>query len=148
MQRRGVTLNETPKIDLLIADDDADFRATVTRRFRRRGFDVQEASSGEEALECLNKRNFDVALLDMMMPGLSGVEVLERINAESRDLEVILLTGQGTIDSAVRAMKLGACDYLTKPFPLAELEILIAKAWERSRLKKENRQLKAVLKRS
>jgi DNA-binding NtrC family response regulator len=148
MQRRGITLNETPKIDLLIADDDADFRGTVARRFRRRGFDVQEAASGEEALECLNKRNFDVALLDMMMPGLSGVEVLERINADARDLEVILLTGQGTIDSAVRAMKLGACDYLTKPFPLAELEILIAKAWERSRLKKENRQLKAVLKRS
>jgi DNA-binding NtrC family response regulator len=141
-------LNETPKIDLLIADDDADFRGTVARRFRRRGFEVQEASSGEEALECLNKRSFDVALLDMMMPGLSGVEVLERINAEPRDLEVILLTGQGTIDSAVRAMKLGACDYLTKPFPLAELEILIAKAWERSQLKKENRQLKAVLKRS
>ena len=101
-----------------------------------------------EALELLNKRNFDVALLDMMMPGLSGIEVLDRISAESRDVEVILLTAQGTIDSAVKAMKLGASEYLTKPFPLAELEVLIEKAWERSRLKKENRQLKAVLQRS
>jgi len=140
-------LTDSPKIELLIADDDADFRSTVARRFRRRGFDIQEASTGEEALECLKKRNFQVALLDMMMPGLSGVEVLQRINAEARDVEVILLTGQGTIDTAVQAMKLGACDYLTKPFPLAELEVLIEKAWERSRLKKENRQLKAVLQR-
>ncbi len=141
-------MTEPSPIELLIADDDADFRGTAARHFRRRGFHVEEASSGDQALGLLNKRNFDVALLDMMMPGLSGVEVLDRLAAEPRDLEVILLTGQGTIDSAVKAMKLGACDYLTKPFPLAELEILIQKAWERSRLKKENRQLKAVLERS
>ena len=139
--------HETPQIDLLIADDDADFRGTVARRFRRRGCNVQEAQSGIEALELLNKRNFDVALLDMMMPGMSGVEVLDRLAADSRNVEVILLTAQGTVDSAVKAMKLGAYDYLTKPFPLAELEILIEKAWERSRLAKENRQLKAVLER-
>lgn len=141
-------MSDQPKIELLIADDDADFRGSAARHFRRRGFNVEEAAGGDEALTLLNKRSFDVALLDMMMPGLSGVEVLDRIAAEPRDLEVILLTGQGTIDSAVKAMKLGACDYLTKPFPLAELEVLIAKAWERSRLKKENRQLKAVLERS
>ena len=76
----------------------------------------------------MNKQSFDVALLDMMMPGLSGVEVLDRIASEPRDMEVILLTAQGTIDSAVKAMKLGASEYLTKPFPLAELEILIEKA--------------------
>jgi len=139
--------HEPPRIDLLIADDDADFRGTVARRFRRRGCNVQEAQSGVEALELLNKRNFDVALLDMMMPGMSGVEVLDRLAADGRDVEVILLTAQGTVDSAVKAMKLGAYDYLTKPFPLAELEILIEKAWERSRLTKENRQLKAVLER-
>ncbi len=145
---RGTTLNERSKIELLIADDDADFRASAARHFRRRGFHVQEAASGDEALELLNKRNFDVALLDMMMPGLSGLEVLDRIAAESRDVEVILLTAQGTIDSAVKAMKLGASDYRTKPFSLTELEVLIEKAWERSRLKKENRQLKAVFQRS
>jgi len=143
----GPAKHESPTIDLLIADDDADFRGTVARRFRRRGCNVQEAQSGVEALELLNKRNFDVALLDMMMPGMSGVEVLDRLAAEGRDVEVILLTAQGTVDSAVKAMKLGAYDYLTKPFPLSELEILIDKAWERSRLTKENRQLKAVLER-
>jgi len=143
-----MTLSEPSKIELLIADDDADFRGSAARRFRRRGFNVQEAGSGNEALEFLNQRNFDVALLDMMMPGLSGIEVLDRIAGEPRDVEVILLTAQGTIDSAVKAMKLGASDYLTKPFPLSELEVLIEKACERSRLKKENRQLKAVLQRS
>ncbi|HUE12611.1 MAG TPA: sigma-54 dependent transcriptional regulator [Planctomycetaceae bacterium] len=144
----GKTLSEPAKIELLIADDDADFRGTAARHFRRRGFHVQEAAGGDEALERLNKQSFDVALLDMMMPGLSGMDVLDRITTESRDVEVILLTAQGTIDSAVKAMKLGASDYLTKPFPLSELEILIEKACERSRLKKENRQLKAVLQRS
>jgi DNA-binding NtrC family response regulator len=141
-------LTKPSKIELLIADDDADFRGTAARHFRRRGFNVQEAAGGDEALELLNKQSFDVALLDMMMPELSGMDVLDRIAAEPRDLEVILLTAQGTIDSAVKAMKLGACDYLTKPFPLAELEILIEKACARLRLKKENRQLKAVLQRS
>jgi DNA-binding NtrC family response regulator len=144
----GKTLSEPAKIELLIADDDADFRGTAARHFRRRGFHVQEAAGGDEALELLNKQSFDVALLDMMMPGLSGMDVLDRIAAEPRDLEVILLTAQGTIDSAVKAMKLGASDYLTKPFPLSELEVLIEKACARSRLKKENRQLKAVLQRS
>jgi DNA-binding NtrC family response regulator len=139
--------HDSPRIDLLVADDDADFRGTVARRFRRGGCNVQEAQSGVEALELLNKRDFDVALLDMMMPGMSGVEVLDRLHTDARDVQVILLTAQGTIDSAVKAMKLGAYDYLTKPFPLAELEILIEKAWERSRLTKENRQLKAVLER-
>ncbi len=136
---RGKTLTEPAKIELLFADDDADFRGTAARHFRRRGFNVQEAAGGDEALELLNKQSFDVALLDMMMPELSGMDVLDRIAAEPRDLEVILLTAQGTIDSAVKAMKLGACDYLTKPFPLAELEILIEKACARLRLKKENR---------
>ena len=77
--------HESPRIELLIADDDADFRGTVRRRFRRRGWNIQEAQSGIEALELLNKRNFDVALLDMMMPGMSGVEVLDRIAADSRE---------------------------------------------------------------
>ena len=62
-------MSEPSKIELLIADDDADFRGSAARLFRRRGFNVQEAANGSEALELLNKRNFDVALLDMMMPG-------------------------------------------------------------------------------
>jgi len=135
-------------LDLLIVDDDTDFRSTVVRRCRRRGLQVQEASSGEEAWDYLQKRQFDVAIFDMVMPGISGLELLEKLKAAEIETEVILLTGQGTIEAAVNAMKLGAYDFLTKPFPLAELEMLIQKAYERRELRKENEQLKALLHRN
>ncbi|MCL4109577.1 UNVERIFIED_CONTAM: hypothetical protein GTU68_049170 [Idotea baltica] len=81
------------------------------------------------------------------MPNVSGIEFLQRIKADNIELEIIILTGQGTIESAVQAMKMGACDYLTKPFPLGDLEQRCRLAWERSRLGKENRQLKEIIKR-
>ncbi len=141
-------MNYDPKkIDLMLVDDDADFRETVARRFMRRGFQVQEATHGEQALQLADLRQFDVVVLDMVMPGMSGIQVLEQLKLKHPECEVILLTGQGTIETAVQAMKLGAYDFLTKPFPLAELEVLIEKAYERRQLRKENVQLKAVLKR-
>jgi DNA-binding NtrC family response regulator len=136
------------KIDLLLVDDDADFRESVARRFTRRGFQVQEATHGEQALQLASLRQFDVIVLDMVMPGLSGIQVLQQLKLTHPECEVILLTGQGTIETAVQAMKLGAYDFLTKPFPLAELEALIEKAYERRQLRKENVQLKAVLNRT
>ncbi|MEX0679164.1 MAG: sigma-54 dependent transcriptional regulator [Pirellulales bacterium] len=135
------------KIDLMLVDDDGDFRETVARRFTRRGFRVQEAAHGEQALQLANLRQFDVVVLDMVMPGMSGIQVLEQLKLQHPECEVILLTGQGTIETAVQAMKLGAYDYLTKPFPLAELELLIEKAYDRRQLRKENVQLKAALSR-
>jgi DNA-binding NtrC family response regulator len=136
------------KIDLLIVDDDTDFRSTVVRRFTRRGYQVQEAAHGEEALSLAARRQFDVVILDMVMPGMTGVEVLEKLKTTHPECEVIMLTGQGTIESAVQAMKNGAFDYVSKPFPLAELEVLIEKAFERRQLHKENQQLKAALRRT
>jgi DNA-binding NtrC family response regulator len=84
----------------------------------------------------------------MNMPGLTGLEVLDRMKVSQPETEVIILTGQGTIESAVNAMKLGACDYLTKPFPLDELEQRCLMAFERARLQRENRQLKAIIERA
>jgi DNA-binding NtrC family response regulator len=84
----------------------------------------------------------------MNMPGLTGLEVLERLRTSQIETEVLILTGQGTIESAVNAMKLGACDYLTKPFPMDELEQRCLMAWDRSRLQRENRQLKAIIERA
>lgn len=136
------------KVDLLLVDDDAEFRATVARRCGRRGFRVREASSGEEALDMAERRQFDVAVVDMVMPGLSGLELLQRLKGSNPECEAIMLTGQGTIEAAVQAMKLGAIDFLSKPFPLAELEILIENAYETGQLRKENRQLKTVLRRN
>ena len=136
------------QLDLLLVDDDDEFRDTVAMRFQRSGFRVSEAPSGAAALDLGQRREFDVAIFDMMMEGMSGLQLLESFKESHPDCEVIMLTGQGTIETAVSAMKLGAYDYLTKPFPLKELERLIHKAYERRQLKKENRQLKALLRRS
>ncbi|MBL9122928.1 MAG: sigma-54-dependent Fis family transcriptional regulator, partial [Planctomycetaceae bacterium] len=119
---------ESRQTRLLIVDDDAEFRGTLARRFVRRGYDVREAADAIEALEGIKRQEPDVAILDMVMPGLTGLELLERLKAQVPTCEAILLTGQGTIETAVRAMKLGAYDFLTKPFPLAELELLIQRA--------------------
>jgi DNA-binding NtrC family response regulator len=136
------------KIDLLLVDDDTDFRATVLRRFARRGFRVQEAADGADALQWACRREFNVAVVDLVMPGISGLELLGKLKELHPDCEVLLLTGQGTIETAVEAMKRGAYDFLTKPFPLAELEVLIQKAYERHQLQKENKQLSAALERT
>lgn len=135
------------KADLLLVDDEPGLRSTVAKHFSRRGYRVEEADDGEQALQLARRREFDVAVVDMMMPKMSGIELLRKLKAEA-ECEVILLTGQGTIESAVEAMKLGAYDFLTKPVRLAELRAIVEKACEASRLHKENRQLKAVIQRS
>jgi DNA-binding NtrC family response regulator len=135
-------------MDLLVVDDDQEFRETLASRFARTGFEVRSAASGEEALGLAQRREFDVAVFDMMMPGMSGLELLKRFKTDHPDCEVILLTGQGSIETAVEAMKLGAYDYLQKPFPLKDLEVVAGKACERRRLRKENTQLKVLLERS
>ena len=134
--------------DLLVVDDDAGFRGTLRSRFARHGIEVQTAGNGDEALGLAERQNFYVAIFDMMMPGMSGLELLKRFKDAHAESEVILLTGQGSIESAVEAMKLGAYDYLQKPFPLKDLETVASKAFERCNLRKENEQLKALLGRS
>lgn len=135
-------------VDLLLVDDDSEFRELAARRFIRSGYQVQQAADGEEGLAMAERRQFDVAVLDMRMPGMSGIELLEKLRAANPEGEIIMLTGEGTIETAVQAMKLGAFDYITKPFPLADLEELVQKAYGRRILSKENRQLKAVIQRS
>ncbi len=135
----------TNHIDLLVVDDDAEFRSTMARWFTRSGHRVQEAPGGEEALALAERRQFAVAIVDLMMPGISGLELLEKLKAVDSGCEVIMLTGEATVETAVKAMKLGAFDYLTKPCSLAELDALVEKATERWKLTKENIQLKTLL---
>ncbi len=135
-------------LSLLIVDDDSEFRGLLARRFSQHGYHVEEAASGEQALEALQRREFDVALFDMMMPGMSGLALLETLKAQRSECEVIMLTGQATVESAVAAMKAGAYDYLTKPFPLRDLELVVEKARDHRRLAKENQQLRQLLARS
>lgn len=139
--------NENP-IALLVVEDDTDFRESSVRWMERKGHKVSAAASGAEALALLDRQHFDVGVFDMNMPGMSGIELLQRIQQENVDIEVIILTGQGTIETAVQAMKMGACDYLTKPCPLGDLEHHCQLARERGRLRKENEQLKAIISRS
>ena len=132
-------------MDLLIVEDDTVFRETCANWMVRKDHRVRQASNGQEGLQQFNERDFDVALVDMNMPGISGLELLERIRDSKIETEVIILTGNATVETAVQAMKLGASDYLTKPFPLAELEQRCQMAFERRQLRKENEQLKAVI---
>lgn len=139
---------DAPPIELLLVEDEADFRDTCARWMTRKGHEVDQAGNAQEALALCDRRHFDVAVVDMNMPGISGLELLERMQSANIDTQVIILTGQGTIESAVQAMKMGAADYLTKPFPLEDLEQRCRLAWKRGRLAKENRQLKEIIKRS
>lgn len=135
-------------VSLLIVEDDPDFRDSCVRWMQRKGHRVEAASNGAEAIALCDKQNFDVGLFDLNMPGMSGIELLQQLRDEGIDMEVIILTGQGNIESAVQAMKVGATDYLTKPCPLAELERHCLLAQERGRLRRENQQLRVILSRS
>jgi two-component system response regulator AtoC len=128
---------------VLVVDDDESFRTLVAERLERTGHRVAAAAGGEEALGKLE--GIEVALLDLVMPGMDGLALLKKIRAARPEVAVILLTGHGTIDNAVAAMKAGATDYLQKPCSLAEVELKIAHATERRRLERENVQLKAAL---
>jgi DNA-binding NtrC family response regulator len=135
------------KINLLIVDDEADFRDQAFNYFRRLGFRVDQAEDGEEALNVSTNQKFDVVVLDIHMPGMSGIAVLEKLIEQDSTLKVIMLTGGGTIQNAVDCMKKGAFDFLTKPARLDDLQRLIIRASQTSVLEKENRQLKAVIQR-
>jgi len=130
---------------LLIVDDDHDFRSGIARRLRRSGHDVREAENGPAALEVLRNETFEVALLDLAMPRMNGLELLPRLKELAPHCEVVMLTGEASIESAVSAMKQGAFDYIRKPCPFGELELVLERAWQHHRLGRENEQLRAVI---
>lgn len=135
-------------MNLLFVDDDADFRATAAAWLSRHQHHVEMAASGRQALEIAQQRQFDVAVVDLMLPDLSGLDVLRELRSMADDLSVVMLTGSGTIETAVEAMRRGAYDYLTKPFPLARLEERCKLAADHGRLIRENRQLRTLLQRN
>ncbi|NQV25266.1 MAG: sigma-54-dependent Fis family transcriptional regulator [Rhodopirellula sp.] len=141
-------MSDEKSMSLLLVEDQDDFRETCAEWMVRKGHDVAQAPNGHDAIHACSKKQFDVIVLDLNMPGLSGLEVLDRFRADCVEAHVIVLTGEATIDSAVQAMKLGAHDYLCKPFPLPELEKRCRMAFEHGQLRKENLQLKEVVRRS
>ncbi|HEX8292934.1 MAG TPA: sigma-54 dependent transcriptional regulator [Pyrinomonadaceae bacterium] len=130
------------KIRVLVVDDDSVLRKLVADQVGRMGFDSQPASSGEEALDTLSKSDFDVVLLDIRMPGLSGLEALREVRKMEDPPEVIMLTADTSLTSGIEAMRLGAYDYLTKPAALEEIEAVIRKADEKRRLVRQNASLR------
>lgn len=124
------------KIKLLIVDDEVKFLESIARRLELRDFDVTKATNGQDALTIAGKDRFDLVLLDLKMPGLNGKQVLEILKKEHKFLEVIILTGHGSLDSAVECTRLGAFDYLPKPYELDSLLEKLQKAYE-ARLQKK-----------
>ncbi|MFO0878039.1 MAG: sigma-54 dependent transcriptional regulator [Gemmataceae bacterium] len=125
---------------LLIVDDDLELQGLLKTRFDRLGMTVTVASSGEDALSRLSHLRCDVALLDLHLPGISGLDLLARLKEQQPEMEVILLTANSSVETAVLAMKRGAYDYLTKPFRLQELEVHIQKAYEKVQLARREKQ--------
>jgi DNA-binding NtrC family response regulator len=140
-------MSATP-LKLLLVDDEDDFRGACAKWMRQKGYDVEDVASGAEAISKLASSRFDVAVLDINMPAMSGLELLQRISEAEFDVEVLMLTGENSVASAVTAMKLGACDFVSKPCSLSDLEHHIQLAHDRGRLRRENQQLKAVISRS
>ncbi|SFH56829.1 sigma-54-dependent transcriptional regulator [Planctomicrobium piriforme] len=134
-------------LDLLLVEDDEAFRTTAAQWMSRNGHRVEQAANGQEALLQFERKRFDVAVVDMNMPGITGLELLQRLREKEIETEILILTGQATVENAVAAMKLGASDYLTKPFALAELERRARMAADRGHLVKENRQLRELVQR-
>ena len=119
------------KIRILLVDDEKEYVETLAERLRTRGFHVTEAFSGDEALEKLKEFNFDVTILDVLMPGMSGIEALKEIKKLKPLTEVLMLTGHATIETAIEGMKKGAYDYLLKPCKMDLLLEKINGAYER-----------------
>lgn len=117
-------------IKLLVVDDETKFLDAIARRLEMRGLDVTTASDGASALEAARRSRFDLALLDLKMPGMKGEEVLATLKAEHKFLEVIILTGHGSLDSAVTCTKLGAFGYLPKPYEFDQLITVLRDAYE------------------
>ena len=127
---------EQKQIKLLIVDDEEDFLNSIAERLGMRDFDVTTASDGNLAAKIAKKGQFDVAIIDLKMPGMDGMELLRLLKKKHKFLEVIMLTGHGAIDSAVEATKLGAYSYLEKPYDFENLMEVLKKAYE-ARLRKK-----------
>jgi DNA-binding NtrC family response regulator len=128
---------------ILIVDDEEIVLKSCQRALAGAERDLDTAASGAEALQKIDAGRYDVVVLDIMMPSIDGLEVLQRVKEAHPDLEVVMVTGLSQIDTAVRAMKLGAFDYLAKPFDPDELAVVVERALERRRLLAENQSLKS-----
>lgn len=135
-------MSSMPKV--LIVDDEERFRMTLAKLLSVKGIEVKTAGGGREALEELAKECYDVVLLDVKMPDMNGLEVLEEIKKTKNGVEVIMLTGHASVDVAVEIMRLGGYEYLLKPCPVDELMDKIDSAFERKKAREERLRAKEI----
>lgn len=121
---------------ILVVDDDEQMREDISEMLSREGYTVSHVGSGEEALEEIKKGDFDVILTDLIMPGIDGMEVLRQSKRLKPAVRVIMITGFGTIENAVDAMKEGASDYISKPFKINEVQATVKRALEEVKFSK------------
>jgi len=120
---------------LLLVDDEIPFTTNLLKLLSRRGYDVSAVYDGDSALRIVQEHEFDVVILDQNMPGKDGITVLRELKKKRPHLEVVILTGYGSIDSALDGFELGAYDYTTKPIQLGDLEAKIRQAFQRKMLR-------------
>jgi DNA-binding NtrC family response regulator len=140
-------LSEAPRARILVAEDEANLRLVLQKELERAGHEVRVAPDGDAALKLLEESNVDVLLTDINMPRIDGMELLRRVHQRPNPPEVIMLTGHATIETAIEAMKLGAYDYLSKPYHITELDALVKQAAEKRRLRVDNQRLRAQIER-
>ncbi|MEE9219606.1 MAG: sigma-54 dependent transcriptional regulator [Acidobacteriota bacterium] len=130
---------------ILVVDDDVGVRTALTEALSRGGHCVRAAASGIETLDLIGQEPAEVVILDMVLPGIDGLQLLQELTQRHHGTPVIMITGHASVGSAISAMKMGAFDYLVKPFRLEEVELVVSKALEQARLRKENQLLKEQL---
>ena len=139
------TIEPTPAARVLVVDDERSMRELLEIVLKREGYEVLVAASGAEAVRALERQRVDLLISDLRMPDMSGVDVLRAGKQLDPELSAIVVTAYASTDTAVEAMRLGACDYLTKPFDVDELKILVRQTLERGQLRQENVLLKRAL---
>jgi len=134
---------------VLLVDDEEDFLESLSQRLETRGLKVSAATRGEDAVDMVDQQDFDAIVLDLAMPGMDGLETLKQIRDKHPEAEIIMLTGHASIKSSVEAMKLGAEDYLEKPFDINELMEKISEAKNKHILvlkKKSKQEIENIIK--
>ena len=126
------------KINLLIVDDEVDFLNSITKSLEVRGFNVIAVTRGEKAIKAAKKNALDIALVDLKMPGMNGEETLQALKKEHKWMEIVILTGHGTIDSAVECTKIGAYSFLQKPCELDDLLDTLKSAYKKMLMNRED----------
>ncbi len=135
-------------IKVLITDDDANLRDLLEEAVKDWGYEVRSAKDGEDALCKLKAQRCDIVITDLKMPGMGGIKLLEEIKEYNKDILVIVITGYATIETAVKAIEAGAYDYITKPFRLDELMVIMKNAGNLLGLAEKNRELSDKLDRA